>query len=202
MVNEVFFDLETKKLFSDINDNDPGKLGVSIVGIYEREIDKNLKEISGKLSSYWEKDFKKMWPIFQDADRIIGFNNIHFDVPALSSYAPFPFGKLAHFDILQQIKDVFGKRVSLDSVVKETLNNQKSDHGLNAVYYWKSKNKESLKKLKKYCEDDVLLTKDVYDFVLANGYVLFKDKWNTRRKVELDFSYPEKLPSESQIGLF
>lgn len=201
MKREVFFDVETKKLFSDVAENDPALLGVSIVSVYFRTLDENLSETEGKMQSFWEKEFDKMWPIFQEADRIIGFNSLGFDVPALKPYTNFPFSKLPHLDILAQVKEIFGRRIALDAIAKETLDTQKTDTGLNAVYYWQKGDKESLAKLKKYCEADVLITRDVYDFVLKNKHVLFKDKWNTLRKVELDFSYP-KEESQSQVGLF
>jgi DEAD/DEAH box helicase domain-containing protein len=185
---EVFFDVETKKLFGDIVGFNPADLGVSIVSLYARTLDENLNEGEGEIQSFWEKDFDKMWPIFQSADRIIGFNSISFDVPALSPYAKFPFQKLSHFDIMQKIKEKFGHRISMDAIAKETLDREKTDVGINAVYYWQKQDKESLKKLKKYCEADVLITRDIYDFVLKNSYLSFKDKWNTLQKVELDFS--------------
>ncbi len=200
MLTEVIFDLETKKLFSDIDGNDPGDLGVSIVSLYKRTLDENLEETKGEMLSFWENEFDKMWPIFQSADRIVGFNSFHFDIPALARHADFPFAKLPHFDIMAHVKDAFGRRISLDDIAKETLDTQKSDSGLNAVLYWKNGDKESLIKLKKYCEDDVIITRDVYDFVVKNGHLLFKDKWNTLRKVELDFSYPKE--EKKQIGLF
>ncbi len=202
MFSEVIFDVETKKLFRDIEGTNPADLGVSIVSVYKRILDGNFKETEGKIESFWEDDFEKMWPSFQEADRIIGFNSIGFDVPALSAYAEFPFSKLKHFDIMQQVKDKFGRRISLDAIAQETLDRPKSDHGLNAVYYWEQGDKESLAKLKKYCEDDVIITKEIYDFVLHNGHLLFKDRWNTLRKVELDFSYPSEESSKKQIGLF
>lgn len=198
---EVIFDVETKKLFSEVEKDDPSLLGVSIVSLYERKLNSNLQEIDGKIMSFWEEDFKNMWPIFQNADRIIGFNSIGFDVPALQPYANFPFGKFPHFDIMARLKDTFGRRVSLDAIAKETLDREKTDYGLNAVYYWQKHSKESLAKLKKYCEADVLITRDVYDYVLKNGHVLFKDRWNTLRKVDLDFSYPHEEVNK-QVGLF
>lgn len=201
MFNEVIFDLETKKLFSDINGTDPGDLGVSILSLYHRMVDENYKETEGELKSFWEHDFDRMWPIFQDADRIIGFNSLGFDVPALKPYVNFPFNKLPHFDIMQKVKEVFGRRISLDAIAKETLDRQKKETGLEAVWYWQKGDKKSLKKLQKYCEDDVLLTRDVYNYVLKKGHVLFKNKWNTLQKVELDFSYP-KDALKKQIGLF
>jgi len=202
MYFEVFFDVETKKLFDDIKSDNPGDLGISIVSIYPREIDENYKEVKGGILSFWEEDFHKMWPFFQKADRIIGYNSIGFDVPALAPYANFPFQKLPHFDIMLKIKEIYGKRVPLDAIAKETLDREKTDSGLNAVFYWQKGDKDSLAKLQKYCEEDVLITRDIYDFALKNKHLLFKDKWNTLRKVEVDFSYPQKNSTTQQEGLF
>jgi DEAD/DEAH box helicase domain-containing protein len=206
---EVIFDCETKKIFSEIATDDPGDLGVSIVSVYSRTVEITEKdgrtiinETAGKMESFWEEDFVKMWPIFQNADRIIGFNSIGFDVPALKPYTNFPFEKLPHFDIMYKFKDVAGHRISLDALAKETLDKEKIDVGLNAVLYWKKHDKESLAKLKKYCEEDVYITRDIYDFAYNKGQLLFKDKWNTLRKIDLDFSYTKEERKIDQIGLF
>ena len=90
----------------------------------------------------------------------------------------------------------------MDAIAKETLDREKKETGLEAVYFWQKGDKESLERLRKYCEDDVIITRDIYDYVLKNGYLLFKDKWNTLQKVELDFSYPKTDSPEKQIGLF
>jgi DEAD/DEAH box helicase domain-containing protein len=201
-MREVIFDVETKKLFSEIETDDPGDLGVSVVSVYSRELNKDLSESNGKMESFWEEDFTKMWSVFQNADRIIGFNSLGFDVPALKPYVNFPFDKLPHFDIMYKFKEVEGRRISLDALAKETLDTEKIDVGLNAVLYWKRHDKESLAKLKKYCEMDVLITRDIYDFALKNKHLLYKDKWNTLRKVNLDFSYPVEEKKIDQIGLF
>jgi len=202
MYREVFFDLETKKLFGDVDEGNPSLLGASIVSLWERTLNKNLEEVDGALNSFWESDFEQMWKVFQNADRIIGFNSIGFDSQVLKPYVNFPFEKLPHFDIMGKFKDAVGHRISLDALTKETLGREKTDVGINAVYYYQKGDAKSLAKLKKYCENDVIITKDLYDFILKNGYVLYKDKWNTPRKVELDFSYPKKETEESQIGLF
>src|SRR4030042_1723397 len=157
MYREVFFDVETKKLFGDVAENDPALLGVSVVSVYSRTIDEDLKETEGKIQSFWENEFDNMWPIFQESDRIIGFNSLGFDVPALKPYTNFPFNKLPHFDIMAMVKDTFGRRIPLDAIARETLDRQKTDTGLNAVYYWQKGDKESLEKLQKYCEADVLI---------------------------------------------
>ncbi|MGC9385242.1 MAG: ribonuclease H-like domain-containing protein, partial [Kosmotogaceae bacterium] len=176
MINEVIFDVETKKLFSEIEGADPGDLGVSIVSLYNRSLDQNFNEIKGEMLSFWEDDFSKMWEYFQKADRIIGFNTFHFDIPALQPYSQFPFERLKHFDIMDHAKQALGKRISLDSIAKETLDTEKTDVGINAVLYWKKGDKSSLTKLRKYCESDVDITKRVYDFGLKNNQLIYKDK--------------------------
>ena len=71
MLSEVFFDVETKKLFGDIEGFNPADLGVSIVSVYSRKIDESfsgeqnrtieghtvLSVVEGKMQSFWEKDF-------------------------------------------------------------------------------------------------------------------------------------------------
>jgi hypothetical protein len=201
MITEIIFDIETKKIFDDIDGFNPSDLGISIVSAYKRELDKNFNEVSGQIYSFWEEDFAAMWPLFSNIDRCIGFNSLNFDVPALVPLAPYDFKKINHFDIMDKIKDALGHRLSLNSIASETLGHTKIDHGLNAVKYWAEHSKESLAKLKKYCEADVLITKEVYDFVLKNKYLKYKDKWNTVRQIDLDFSYP-KSESTPQLGLF
>lgn len=201
-MKEVIFDVETQKLFEELEDFDPGKLGVSVASAYIRELDSDFKEKSGQMISFWEEDLPKLWPYFQEADRIIGFNSIGFDTPVLQPYTQIPLSKLKHFDILAEVKSVLGHRLSLDALAIETLGSQKSDVGLNAVKYWKNGDPESLAKLQSYCEQDVLITRDLYDYALHKKILKFKDKWNTLREVKVDFSYQPEETSQQQIGLF
>ena len=199
MINEIIFDIETKKLFDSFITN-PFDLGVSIISLYQRQLDENLEETNGQILSFWEQDFPKMWPLFANVDRIIGFNSLGFDVPAIAPLCSFNFKNLNHFDILDKVKSILGHRLSLDALAKETLGVGKTDIGTNAVLYWQQGTEESLAKLKHYCEADVLITKDLYDYGLKYKHLKYKDKWNTPRIVEIDFSYPKN--DSPQIGLF
>lgn len=203
MFTEVIFDLETKKFFDEVSRKDPALLGVSVVSLYRRRLGDDQRENEGEMLSFWENDFDRMWEVFRSADRIIGFNSLGFDVPALIPYAPSDFARLPHFDILTEIKKLTEHRTSLDAIAKETLGKHKIDSGANAIAYWSRGDKKSLAKLKKYCEADVAITRAIYDFAVKNGFLLFKDHWNNPRKVQLDFSYKqEDQKVEGQPSLF
>jgi len=199
---EVFFDIETKSWFTDTGNSDPSGLGVSIVSVYHRRVGPDLLEVEGQVQSFWEADLPDMWRLFRQADRIIGFNSLGFDVPALKPLAPADFAKLPHFDILDNIRRLNeGRAAGLNAIAKDTLGMAKVDDPANAIRYWQAGDPASLKLLQKYCEADVMLTRDVYDFGLKHKYLKFTDRWNNPRQVPVDFSYPESL-SSAQPSLF
>lgn len=203
MILEVIFDLETKKLFADIEGHDPSKLGVSLVSAYRRELDASLKEVKGKMWSFWEKDLAALWKWFEEADRIIAFNSFKFDLQVLQPLAPFRLTKLPHLDIFAHVSNALGRRVSLAVLARDTLGVEKSDNGINAVKYWNEGSRESLERLRRYCERDVEITRDLYDYGRQHRHLKLTDHWNNPRAIPVDFSYPKTMKtSEKQIGLF
>lgn len=192
---EIFFDLETKHWFDETGITKLDELGVSIVSVYVKP--------EAKMYSFFENEFDKMWQYFRRADRIIGFNTLKFDIPVLTPYAPSDFSKLNHFDIYDEIKKSNdGFAASLNAIGKACLGKGKNDTGENATVYWHRGDSESLALLKRYCEMDVEITRDVYYYIIANRSVKYIDRWNTPREVPLDFSYPENIQTISQPSLF
>lgn len=203
MITEVIFDVETQRLFSEIEGFDPANLGISIVSVYVRSVNELQQEIHGAMYSFWEHELPDMWKHFSGASRIIGFNTIKFDVPALKNYSPTGFEKLPHFDIMKTVRDNLGFSLSLNHLAGETLGKHKVDVGTNAVEYWKKHDTKSLAKLKFYCEADVALTKELYDFGVREKKLKYIDKWNNPKEIPVDFSYPAAVIDASrQIGLF
>ena len=197
------FDIETKKLFSEVENGDPALLGVSLVSVYLRKVDESQREIEGVMKSFWGNELSEFWPTLTHVKRIIGFNSLKFDVPVLAPYAPSDFSRLPHFDIMQVVRSKLGHSLSLATLAKYTLGRDKTDVGTNAVLYWNQHDEESLRKLKEYCEADVLLTKDLYDYGVINRELKYIDTWNNVSSFPVDFSYPkEVIDSTRQIGLF
>lgn len=203
MIDEAIFDIETQKLFSEVEGGDPELLGVSLVSVYLRKVNEKQEEIEGMMKSFWVHELSEFWPIVTNVKRIIGFNSLKFDVPVLKPYAPSTFTRLPHFDIMQAVRDALGHNLSLRVLAEESLGRAKTDVGTNAVMYWKSQDPEQLKKLKEYCEVDVLLTRDLYDYGVRNKHLKYVDKWNNAKIFAVDFSYPkEVLDASRQMGMF
>lgn len=203
MIDEAIFDIESQKLFSEVEGGDPALLGVSIVSVYLRKVDEKQREISGVMKSFWEHELADFWPTLSSAKRIIGFNSLKFDVPVLKPLAPPTFVRLPHFDIMQAVRDALGHNLSLRVLAEQSLGATKTDVGTNAVEYWKSQDPEQLAKLKFYCEADVLLTRDLYDYGVRNKQLKYIDKWNNPKSFPVDFSYPQEVVDASrQMGMF
>lgn len=190
----VVFDVETKKAFDEVGGYHPEKLGVSVSGVWYGE-----EGSTGTLRGFREEEFSEMFKIFETADRIVGFNSINFDMPALSPYYLGDLLKLPNLDMLSEIEQKLGYRVKLDALAKETLGIQKGGNGLDAITYFHEGNWE---KLTKYCLQDVEITRDLYLYGVKEGKLRFKNKWNEPVSVGVDFSYHAKKDTSVQVTLF
>jgi len=163
-MKKVVFDIETSNIFADVGKNDASLLDISVVGVYDYTTD--------TYRSFEQHEFKDLWPILEQADLLIGYNSEHFDLPLLNKYYSGDLAKIKQLDILKEIKNTFGRRMKLDQIAEGTLGTKKSGHGLQAVIWWKEGEKE---KVKKYCLDDVKITKEVFDYAVKNGNLKFKE---------------------------
>lgn len=189
----VVFDVETKKAFDEVGGYYPAKLGVSVSGVWYGEAGSE-----GTIRGFREEEFPEMFKIFETADRVVGFNSIDFDLPALSPYYVGDLLKLPNLDMLQEVEKRVGYRVKLDALAKETLGTQKGGSGLDAITYYHEGNWE---KLIKYCLQDVLITRDLYLHGEREGKLKFKNKWNEPVTVPVDFSFQAR-GSSVQATLF
>jgi DEAD/DEAH box helicase domain-containing protein len=99
--------------------------------------------------------------------------------------------------MLDEVKKKLGHRLSLNALASQTLGAVKTDVGTNAVVYFAKGDVESLEKLRTYCEADVAITRDLYDYGRRHKQLKYLDRWNTLRTVDVDFSYPD---TKNNIG--
>lgn len=163
-MRKIVFDIETENIFSDVGSNNPADLDMSLVAIYDSETD--------EYNAYLVEDLSKLWPIIERADMLIGYNSDHFDIPLLDKYYPGDLYGIKSLDLLKEIKNATGRRMKLDQVAEGTLGEKKTGHGLEAIKWWRD---GEVEKVKQYCIDDVRITKEIYDYAMANGKLKFAE---------------------------
>ncbi|HBU06531.1 MAG TPA: hypothetical protein DEB09_00430 [Candidatus Magasanikbacteria bacterium] len=157
MSKEVVLDIET---IGDIRDFD--NLKVTVVSIYEYE--------TNKYQSFLESELGQLWPILEKAERIIGYNSEHFDLPILDKYYAGDLMKFPHLDLLKVVRESTGSRFKLNDLVKATLQMEKSADGLQAQKWWEE---GKIDEIKKYCEQDVKVTMELYEYGRKNKMLYY-----------------------------
>jgi hypothetical protein len=189
-MKKIFFDIETQNTFQEVGSADPTALSISVVGIYD--------SVTEKYESFLENELHKLWPIIERSDMLIGYNSDHFDVPLLNKYYPGDLTKIKSLDLLKEIKNSYGRRVRLDSIAEGTLGKNKIGHGLQAITWWKN---GEIEKIKKYCLEDVKITKEVYEFAMLNKKLICKEG-SHKFEIKLDPStWEDKLDSAINFSL-
>ncbi len=190
-MRKIIFDIETKNLFEEVGSNDPAALDISVIGIYDSSTD--------AYTAYTDKELKQVWPIIESADVLITYNGDHFDIPLLNKYYPGDLSKIKSLDLLVEIRAVLGRRLKLDSIAEATLGKKKIGHGLEAVEWYKQ---GEIEKIKKYCLEDVKITKEVYEYALRKNHLKYKDngelkqikldtsKWQDKKESAMTFTLP------------
>ena len=156
----VVIDLETKHTFREFSD--PQKLGVTVLALYDYA--------TGKQHIYTEDNLSSVFPLLENASYIIGYNIASFDLPVLQPYYPGNVEDLTLFDILDDIREKIGRRIGLNDVASATLGEKKTGHGLMAIDYYKERKWDELKK---YCMDDVMVTKRLFDYGVENKEIYY-----------------------------
>lgn len=190
--NKIVFDLETQKSFDEVGGRGRNDLlKISVLGLYSYQDD--------KYQCFTEDQIYKVGEMFQAADQIIGFNIKNFDFAVLQPYVNFNVNDLPYLDIMEEVGKIIGHRIKLDNLAQTTLGAGKNGDGLEAIRMYKQ---GRIDELKKYCTNDVKVTKELYDYVLKYGKLMYKDYFEKR---EIQISFPEpalKKPMAVQASLF
>lgn len=170
--DRLVFDLETQYSFEDVGGRDRlDALKVSVLGLYSYATD--------QFRIYREEELKTLEPLFSRASLIIGFNIRRFDYPVLAPYLPLAFDRLPTLDLMEEVTNALGHRVSLDSLAEATLGSKKSGHGLDAIRFFRE---GDFQRLSEYCLTDVRLTRDLYEFGAQNGELFYLQKSGQRQR--------------------
>ena len=185
----VVFDLETRNLAQDVGGwGNTHLMRVSVAVIHD--------SLEDRFIAYEEDRVDDLLEHLQKADLIVGFNVKRFDYRVLSAYTGMDFNSLPTFDILEDIYNRLGFRLSLDHLAKETLSRGKIADGLQAVEWFRN---GEMEKLTEYCRQDVVVTKDLFEYGLKNGQLIYTEKRSNKRlRLLVDWRLDELLASPSE----
>lgn len=168
-MDTLVFDIETKNFFTDpgVGWNNFDALQISMVCVYSYA--------KNKYFSFDENQLDEAAKLFDSGSLLVGFSSNRYDIPVLDVH----FGKLPgekvklwdknRLDILEEIEMNMGQRISLDKLSRANLGVGKERKGYEAITLYKN---GEMEELKKYCLQDVRLTKDLYDLYRDKGELL------------------------------
>jgi len=162
----LFLDIETQRSAEEVGGwQNKHLMRVATAVIYDSRED--------SFTSFGEDRVHELFDRLKAADLIVGFNIVDFDYHVLKGYSSFRFQDLKTFDLLQEVSKQLGYRLSLNHLAHKTLNREKSADGLQSLQWFKE---GKMEEVIAYCEKDVEITKDLFLFGVANGYLLFETR--------------------------
>ena len=160
----LYFDLETQLSAADVGGwEHASQMRVSVACAFD----------SVKWHFYEEDNISELIEQIRSAALVIGFNIKGFDYKVLSRYTDLDFEQSPTFDILNEIYQQLGHRVSLDNLAQATLGMKKTSDGLGAIELWQA---GEMEKLKAYCKQDVEITYRLFLAGWQDGYLLYTTK--------------------------
>ncbi|MCX5908091.1 MAG: DUF1998 domain-containing protein, partial [Deltaproteobacteria bacterium] len=180
----LFLDIETQRSAEEVGGwHNKHLMRVAAVVVYD--------SLEGDYEVYEEDRVHELIAKMKTAELIVGFNIVDFDYSVLRGYSGFRFSDLPTFDILQDVFSQLGYRLSLNHLAHKTLKTEKSADGLQSLQWFKE---GKIEEVITYCKKDVEITKDLFLFGLAHGYLLFETKagqlvrlpvqWNLSRIID------------------
>jgi len=175
--NIIFFDLETRRSFQEVGGrhNIP-RLGLSVAVTYSTA--------DGEYHHYTEETVDELIEELKAAELVVGFNVISFDYQVLTAYTDHPLRQLPTVDMLDDIYRTLGFRLSLDALATATLGVGKSADGLQAIRWWRQ---GKMQELLDYCQQDVEVTRQLYEFGEQNKYLHYLDRRGRMRRVAVNW---------------
>jgi DEAD/DEAH box helicase domain-containing protein len=128
---------------------------------------------TGRFESYDESGVERLLARLFDAPLVVGFNVRRFDYAVLGAYTARRLGELPTFDLLDDLFERLGRRISLGHLAEATLGREKSGDGLQSLAWFRA---GEIARVEAYCRRDVELLRDLFDFGRREGHVRFRTR--------------------------
>ena len=171
------FDLETQRSAAEVGGWHRAELmKISCAVLYDSKTDTYIEFLENQIPLFIK--------YLQSFELVIGFNIKRFDYQVLKGYSDFDFMKLANLDILEEVKNQLGFRLSLDRLASATLGAGKTADGLQALEWWRQ---GKIREIIKYCRQDVQITRDLYRYGIQNRYLLYNNKEQQTLRIPVEW---------------
>ena len=175
--NIVYFDLETQKSAEEVGGwGNISKMGMS-VGV-------TCSSATGEYKIYGEPQVGALITELQRADLVVGFNNLRFDYEVLHGYTAFDLSQVPTLDMLVELQNTLGHRLSLDSIATATFGVEKTAEGLQAIHWFKE---GKLAEIAEYCCYDVKITKLVHEYGQQKRQVHYHNRFGKKMTVPVSW---------------
>lgn len=169
----VVFDIETQKSFAEISAIQEMRVAAAVLYSYTED----------KYKIYTEENVQELIKELLDADVIVGYNHIHFDFKVLNGYTDKTFNNIDSVDMMRHAQKSIGFRPKLNNLVSATLGESKSADGLQSLQWFKE---GKINKVIEYCQQDVKVTKELYEFGRDNGFI-YNEGFNGKQKITVNW---------------
>ncbi|MBI2925068.1 MAG: ribonuclease H-like domain-containing protein [Verrucomicrobia bacterium] len=173
MKNTVYFDLETQKSADEVGGWDKIRDMKMSVGV-------TYSTARGDYRVYGETQVNELLTELQRADLVVGFNNLRFDYEVLHGYTVIDLRQLPTLDMLVELNNTLGHRLTLDSIATATFGLEKTADGLQAIRWFKQ---GRLLEIAEYCCYDVKLTRLVHEYGVKHRQLLYQNRFGKKLAV-------------------
>jgi DEAD/DEAH box helicase domain-containing protein len=180
MENILFLDLEPQYSFDEVGENKKQKLAVAVV----------LDPVQKCTETYWEKDVDRLIDRIMDADLVVGYNILHFDLQVLSAYTPLPIKEIPVFDLLVEIKKSNDCAIPLESVYQGTFNQALAPEGFEVLHAWRKGDHVFVESC---CAAHVKAMEALYQEAIQGKMLFYQDETTPEGPVPIFFD-----PNENQ----
>ncbi len=182
----VYFDLETQRTANDAGGWDrKGNMRMSVGVIFSTA--------SGRYEVFNEAGVNKLIERLRRAELVVGFNVVNFDYHVLMGYTILDLiNELPTADLMIEMEQRLGHRLSLDTIANATLGVQKTAAGLDAIRWWRE---GRVLEIAEYCCFDVKVTKLVHEHGCRHKELYFHDRFAQKQRVAIDWCHLDDEPA-------
>lgn len=176
LLSHIILDLETARGPDEVGGWVAERMGLAVAVTWDQE---------NRFREWYEEDVEALVGELSGFDRVVGFNVLDFDYGVLAAYHP-KVSKLLKgktVDILADVHRALGFRVKLDELAQATLGRGKTGTGEQALQWWRQGRRDLVIK---YCQEDVRLTKDIYEYGLKRGEIYYPS-YGSKRPVRVNW---------------